>query len=439
MSNDHATAEDLLRYVQASPTPWHCVAETGRRLQKAGFSACMEKDAWTLEAGGAYFVTREGALIAFVVGKEPASLGGVLMIGAHTDSPNLRIKPLGSFHKEGYRQLGIEIYGSALTYSWLDRDLGLAGSVCIEGEERGQYTTRLLELERPLLRIPSLAIHLNRKLDQEGLRLNAQDHLAPVIGLTREDHKEEGERALRELLAEELKTAPETILSWDLALMDLLPPTIGGANKEFIFSPRLDNQAMCHAALEALIRTRDEETAATRLICLYDHEEVGSGSTAGAGGSFVEDILRRITEIEGPGAKAGGLTLAVPRSHQISADMAHAVHPNYQDRHDPHHLPRINGGPVLKINAQQRYATNAEGAAMFELLCRQSDVPCQRFVSRSDLPCGSTIGPIAAARLGIPTTDVGNPMLSMHSIREQAGTQDPERMTRVMRRFLEFK
>lgn len=423
----HPTTQDLLDYIQASPTPHHCVAETERRLVEAGFTRLEEGERWKLEAGKGYFVHRGGALLAFRTGLEPAAEAGFRLLGAHTDSPNLRIKPQPDVRAEGYAQLGVEVYGGVLTHTWLDRDLGLAGRVMIAGEAPGQVETRLVKVDRPLLRIPALAIHLDREVVTKGLVLNSQRHLPPLLGL-------EPALPLRELLAEELGVDKERILSWDLSLMDVQPPAVGGLRGEFIFAPRLDNQASCHAALLALLRA--DAADATQITCLYDHEEVGSGSTAGAGGSAAEDLMRRLAETEGPGAEPGSLPRAVARSWQVSADMAHAVHPNYADRHEPEHKPRLNGGPVIKINHQQRYATDAEGEALFEALCREADVPCQRFVTRTDLACGSTIGPISATRLGIRTIDVGNPMLSMHSIREQGGSQDPERMVAVLRLFL---
>lgn len=423
----HPTTRDLLDYIHASPTPHHCVAESARRLLEGGFVELSEGDAWKLEAGRGYFVRRGGALLAFRTGKKAAAQAGFRVLGAHTDSPNLRVKPQPDVVADGYLQLGVEVYGGVLTHTWLDRDLGLAGRVLLAGPAPGRTETRLVAIRRPLLRIPALAIHLDREVVSKGLVLNNQRHLPPVLGL-------EPAVPLRQLLAEELGVEPERVLSWDLSLMDVQPPAVGGLRGEFIFAPRLDNQASCHAALAALLRAGAAD--ATQVVCLYDHEEVGSGSTAGAGGSFVEDLLRRLAEFEGQGAEPGGLPRAVARSFQVSADMAHAVHPNYDDRHEPHHKPRLNGGPVVKINHQQRYATDAEGEALFEALCREADVPCQRFVTRTDLACGSTIGPISATRLGIRTVDVGNPMLSMHSIREQGGAHDPERMVAVLARFL---
>lgn len=424
----HPTTEDLLAYIHEGPTPHHCVAESARRLEAAGFAELEEGARWLLEPERGYFVRRGGAILAFRVGRRPAAEAGFRVIGAHTDSPNLRVKPLPEVVDEGYLQLGVEVYGGSLTHTWLDRDLGLAGRVFLAGDAPGRTEARLVAIRRPLLRIPSLAIHLDREVVTKGLVLNNQRHLPPLLGL-------EPAVPLRELLAEELGVEAERVLSWDLSLMDVQPPAVGGLRGEFVFAPRLDNQASCHAALLAILRARAAD--ATQVVCLYDHEEVGSGSTAGAAGSAAEDLLRRLAEAEGPGAEPGSLPRAIARSWQVSADMAHAVHPNYADRHEPDHRPRLNGGPVIKINHQQRYATDAEGEALFEALCREADVPCQRFVVRTDLACGSTIGPISASRLGIRTVDVGNPMLSMHSIREQGGAHDPERMVAVLALFLQ--
>lgn len=425
----HPTTLDLLDFIAASPTPHHCVAEARRRAAEAGFVALDEAEDWKLEAGRGYTVERGGALVAFRIGTEAPSEAGFRIVGAHTDSPNLRIKPQPDFGKEGYLQLGVETYGGLLQYTWLDRDLGLAGRVMLKGEGAGIIEPRLVRIDRPLLRIASLAIHLDREVNKKGLNLNEQNHLPPLLGLA-QDPTVDG---LESLLAEELGTEAQRILSWDLSLMDVVPPSVGGLRGEFIFAPRLDNQASSHAALAALLRAPGAK--ATQMVCLFDHEEVGSGSTAGAAGSLAENILERLAELEGPGAKAGALPRAIARSWQVSADMAHAVHPNFTDKHEPQHMPRLNAGPVIKINSQQRYATDAEGAALFESLCQDADVPVQKFVNRTDLACGSTIGPISSARLGVRTVDVGNPMLSMHSIREQGGAEDPERMTAVLARF----
>lgn len=451
MADAHPTTQDLLKFIESSPTPFHCAQQAAIRLRDAGFTELSERDAWKLDETAGYFVVRGGAAVAFRTGRVAAAEGGFRIVGAHTDSPNLRIKPLADVTSKNYAQLGVEVYGGALTYTWLDRDLGLAGRVVVrreghrEGHREGQgdlVEQRLVHVGRPVLRVPSLAIHLNRDVRKDGLQLNDQKHLVPVVALRQpngsasSDAKNDGPGLLRELLGAELGVDPERVLTWDLSLMDIAPPTLGGLDNEMIFAPRLDNQAMCHAAIVALLRAGEANpVSATQIACLYDHEEVGSGSTSGAAGSLCEDVLRRVAEVSGPSARHGDLARATAHSFQISADMAHAVHPNYVDVHEPEHMPRLNGGPVIKFNSQQRYATCAEGAGLFEALCREADVPCQKVVNRTDLPCGGTIGPISAARLGVRTVDVGNPMLSMHSIREQAGAHDPELMVAAMTRF----
>lgn len=432
-SNDARTcALDLIDFITASPTPAHCVLESVVRLGAHGFTELCERETWKLEPGASHYVIRDGSLIAFRVGSEPAPSAGFRLIGAHTDSPNLRVKPNADVRSHGYMQLGVETYGGLLSYTWLDRDLGLAGRVMTRKDNK--LTDHLVRIDRPILRVPSLAIHLNRKIRTEGLKLNAQKHLPPLLGLCNGDNEAS---ALKDLLGKEIGVDARDILSWDLSLMDTTAPILGGLNEEFIFAPRMDNQAMCHAALCALLSA--EVSGSTQVICLYDHEEVGSRSASGAAGALVEDVLRRLAEISGPGSEPGGLTRAAAGSIQISADMAHGVHPNYSDRHDPQHMPHLNKGPVIKINTEQRYATDAYTAGVFELLCLELDIPFQKFINRTDLSCGSTIGPISASRLGVRTVDVGNPMLSMHSIREQGGRDDPARMVAVMTSFLQTR
>lgn len=441
MHADTTPAETLalLDYIERSPTPFHCAAETARQLDAAGFTALTEGARWELVPGGAYYLHKDGSVIAFEVGQRPVAEAGFRVVGAHTDSPNLRVKPHPDVTKAGYRLLGVEVYGGALEYTWLDRDLGLAGRVVLSGEGRpSALEQRLVEVRRPLLRVPSLAIHLNREVKSDGLKINSQKHMPPVLGLTAGDAKDKDDvGALRRLLAAELDVAPERILSWDLSLFDLVPPTVGGLNGEFIFAPRLDNQASSHAALTALLLARERGPGdVTRVICLYDHEECGSQTTTGAEGALTASVLQRIAAMGVDSEGHDAFARAIANSFQVSADMAHAVHPSHDDRHEPEHRPALNGGPVIKINVNQRYATSGEGAALFEALCREADVPCQKFVNRTDLPCGTTIGPISAARLGITTVDVGNPMLSMHSIREQAGSLDHPRMIEVLARFM---
>jgi aspartyl aminopeptidase len=425
---------DLLSFIDRSPTPYHAVVEASARLEAAGYSRIDESELWSLSPGDRRFVVRAGgSLAAFEVGAKEPALAGFRVVGAHTDSPNLRIKPNPDIRSEGLQQLGVEPYGGVLLHTWLDRDLSLAGRVTLRD---GKGTrTELVDFVRPLMRIPSLAIHLNRELNQEGLKLNAQKHLAPVIGL--------GEDAtLAQLLIDEIgtrgakKTSGSDILAYDLMAYDVQPSTRSGAEGEFIHAARIDNLASSHAALSALLDAGSAgSTDQTRVVVLYDHEEIGSRSTQGAGGTFLKDTLERIAIADGAG-KGQELARAVSRSWLVSADMAHAVHPNYADRHEPGHRPRIGAGPVIKTNANQSYATDAETAGLFSALCARVDVTPQDFVVRSDLGCGSTIGPISAARVGIRTVDVGNPMLSMHSCREMAGAGDVEPMIAVLAEFL---
>jgi aspartyl aminopeptidase len=427
---------DLMSFLDASPTPYHAVAEAARRLEAAGFRNLREQDAWDLgEAERAYVVRGGGSIAAFVVGEREPAESGFRIIGAHSDSPNLRLKPRPDVKAHGYRQLAVEPYGGVLLHTWLDRDLALAGRVSIAAGE--EPLTLLVDLHRAVARIPNLAIHLYRELRSDGLKLNEQTHMAPLIGL-------DSRADLATLLAAELEAIGEDdveaddILGFDLMFYDLAGATIGGVGDDFLFSGRLDNLASSHASLTALIRAsqRGPQAPFTRVIVLHDHEEVGSRSAQGAGGTFLLDVLDRLATLSGggdPEAKAR----AISRSVLVSADMAHAVHPNYADRHEPGHRPMIGGGPVLKFNAGLAYATDAETAAMFASACRRADVPLQHFVSRSDLACGSTIGPISAARVGLRTVDVGTPMMSMHSCREMCGTADIEPMIRALTAFLE--
>ena len=422
---------DLLAFIDRSPTPFHAVAESARRLEARGFSRASEREVWELSPGDRRIVTRgEGSLVAFEVGSVAPAEGGFRIVGAHTDSPNLRIKPRPDLAKEGYRQLGVEPYGGVLLHTWLDRDLSLAGRVTLR--EGDATRSVLLDFERALLRVPNLAIHLQRGVNKDGVKLNAQQHLVPVTGL-------EDAPPLPELVAAELRAqgladvSAEALLAFDLMAYDVQPAAVIGARGEFVAASRLDNLASCHAGLAALV-SAEPSPRATRVLVLYDHEEVGSRSSRGAAGPLLAEVLERVVAAT-KGAEPQGLPRALAGSCLVSADMAHAVHPNYADKHEPQHRPVVGGGPVLKQNVNQAYASDAETGGLFELLCREAGVALQHFVSRSDLGCGSTIGPITAARVGIPTVDVGNPMLSMHSCREMAGSADVAPMIEVLRRF----
>lgn len=414
------SVQDLLRYIDASPTPFHAVAETVARMQAAGFRPLEEGEPWETQPGDRVYVTRGGgSLAAFRIGHSSVAEAGFRLVGAHTDSPNLRVKPNPDLRAHGVRQLGVEPYGGVLLHTWLDRDLSLAGRVVLESGE-----SRLIDFRRPILRIPSLAIHLNRRVNDQGLVVNAQKHMAPILALN--DAEAEG---FATVLAKECNARPEQILGWDLMTYATEAPTLSGLHGEFIQAGRIDNLASCHAGLSALLAKRPD-TPWTQGLVLYDHEEVGSRSAQGAASDFLRSCLQRLAE-DAPTA----YHRAVARSFLISADMAHAIHPNYADRHEPEHQPTLGGGPVIKINVNQSYATDGESWARFEAWARRADVVTQRFVVRSDMGCGSTIGPITAAELGIRTVDVGNPMLSMHSAREMGASSDVAKMIGVLDAF----
>jgi aspartyl aminopeptidase len=418
-------ARDLLDFVAASPSPYHAVAEMARRLERSGFVQMHEAAAWTLRAGDARYVIRDGgSIIAMRVGRQAPTDSGARLIGAHTDSPTLKVRPVEDIRRHGYAQIGVEPYGSPLTHTWLDRDLSVAGRIAVVDGER--ITTILVRLDRPLLRIPSLAIHLSRELRDQGLKLDPQRHLVPVLGA-------DDAPSLRSLLAEHCGFSKDTVVGHDLVTVDTQPPAFGGVDGTAIHAPRLDNLASCHAAVHALCTSSTGD--ATQMIVANDHEEVGSGTAEGARGSFLEDTVLRVFEaLEGPGREPA--TRALARSMFVSADMAHAVHPNYAERHEPAHQPRLGGGPVIKINASQSYASDAGSTGWFVARARDVGVEPQHFVVRADMPCGSTIGPLMATRLGVQTVDVGNPTLSMHSCREQASAIDVAPMIAVLRAHL---
>ncbi len=426
--------EDLLAYIDASPTPYHAVAETARRLDAAGYSGLAEAERWELEAGERCYVVRgEGSLIAFEMGEAEPSEAGFRIIGAHSDSPNLRLKPAASADSEGYRRLALEPYGGVLLYTWLDRDLSLAGLVSVTSEEG--LRSVLIDFERPLLRVPSLAIHLNREIREEGLKLNPQQHMNAIVGV--DDGPELDRLILEELERIGMTGLDETnIAGFDLMTYDCQPSTVSGARGEFIHAPRLDNLASCHAALRALLSAGEGDPGeATRMIVLYDNEEVGSRSAHGAAGPFLADVIERISHSRSDDEEARPRALA--QSSMVSADVAHAVHPNYADRHEPGHKPVIGKGPVIKSHINLAYASDGRTSALFASLCREVGITPQHFVCRADMLCGSTIGPVTAARVGIPVVDVGIPILSMHSSREMAGTADVEPMINVMAAYLE--
>ncbi len=411
-------SQDLIDYIDASPSPWHAVASTEARLLQQGYTRLDEKERWQLTAGGRYYIVRGGSsVIAFVAGSGSLAKTGFRIIGAHTDSPGLRLKPRAALGGDGLLRLAVEVYGGPVLATFADRDLSLAGRVVPRNQP-----TRLIRFERPLLRLPNLAIHMNRDVNEQGLKFNKQTELPLILGPLGEG--EDAAENLKQLLASQCDGAE--ILSFELAVYDVQKGCLWGANQEYLADSQLDNLASCHAALSALLATDQPE--ATCMIALFDHEEVGSQSTSGAGGSFISDVLTRIQT----GLDEEDRRRALAHSFFISADMAHAYHPNFPSAYEPGHKVMVNGGPVIKTNSNQRYATNAESAARFIRFCEDAGVPYQQYAHRSDLGCGSTIGPTVAALLGIATVDVGSPMWAMHSARESAGVHDHAYMIAAM-------
>lgn len=414
--------QGLAEFLDASPTPFHAVKSMAERLQSAGFSELDEASDWSLSAGAKHYVVRNGSsIIAFMMGSAALSESGLRMVGAHTDSPCLMIKPQPELHKNGYFQLAVEVYGGALLNPWFDRDLSIAGRLVYRNKAQ-QLVQKLVDFKQPVAMIPSLAIHLDRQANS-GRTVNAQTDIPPLLMIDKD-----GTGDFRTLLAEQFLPAGAEVLDYELCLYDTQPAATVGLNQDFFASARLDNLLSCYVATEALLQVGGEQTC---LMVCNDHEEVGSVSAVGADGPFLEAVIERIIAADGESS----LSRLLDRSLMISCDNAHGAHPNFADKHDAAHMPMLNGGPVIKINVKQRYATNSLSASMFRQLCADVDVPVQTFVSRSDMGCGSTIGPVTSSRLGVPTLDVGIPQLAMHSCRELTGFDDPERLTLVLQGF----
>lgn len=420
--------DDLLSFIRASPSPYHAAASAAQRLEKAGFRELRGTDDWTGTAGGS-FVVRGGALIAWYAPEGTPAHTPFRIIGTHTDSPNLRIKPTPDTGSAGWRQIAVEIYGGVPLNTWLDRDLGISGRLALRGPG-GTTDSRLVQIDEPLLRVPQLAIHLDRTVN-DALTLDRQRHIAPVWSL---GAAEEG--ALLRRVAAAAEADPDEVLGWDLMLHDVQPPGYLGAEQEFVVSSRLDNLVSVHAGVTALAGTASaaEEPAYIPVLAAFDHEEVGSGSDTGAQSPLLERVLSR--SVTARGGSPEDFSRALAGAFCLSADMAHAVHPNYVERHDPDHRPLPNSGPTVKVNVNQRYATDSTGIAMLASACERAGAPWQPFVSNNAMPCGTSIGPLTAARLGVPTVDVGVPGLSMHSARELCGADDPGHLAAILGAFV---
>lgn len=455
-----------MSFVNASPSPYHAVQTTKKMLTGAGFKEISERDQWDskVQRGGKYFLARNGSsIVAFGVGNKWVPGNGISIIGAHTDSPCFRVKPNSKKTAHGYSQVGVECYGGGLWHTWFDRDLSVAGRVFVKQGER--FVPKLVKVNKPILRIPTLAIHLDREVNNK-LEINKEKHLHPISGLIEkelnkteetEDNKDaefnsigsiqtRHENQFLQLVAKEAECNVEDIHDFELVLYDTQASVLGGMNDEFIYSARLDNLCSSYSSVQGLIESFDqgstfENDESIRMISLFDHEEIGSASAQGADSNLLLAVMSRLASLEIEGAPKP--TFSSPyetfmKSFLVSADMAHAVHPNYDAKHEDNHRPKMNKGPVIKINANQRYATNSPGILLVQNAANYAKVPLQLFVVRNDSPCGSTIGPILASKLGVRTLDIGNPQLSMHSVRETCGSEDVEYSTKLFKEFFNY-
>jgi aspartyl aminopeptidase len=411
-----ANAQGLCEFIDASPSPFHVCVTVAERLRAAGFRELAEGDAWP--ATGDFFVVRAGSLVGWRGEADP----GVpfRIVGAHTDSPNLRVKQHPDRFVAGWRVVALQPYGGAWLNSWLDRDLGLSGRLSVRSGDGLDH--RLVRIDEPILRVPQLAIHLAE--DRKSVSLDPQRHVNAVWGVG------SGPRSFLDYVAGQADA--DDVLGFDLMTHDLTPSTLAGADGDLVSAPRLDNQCTCYAGLEALLAA--EPTGYLPVLALFDHEEVGSQSDHGAQSELLPTVLERIVLAAGGGRE--DFLRRLPGSMVASGDMAHATHPNYPERHEQGHLIEVNAGPVLKVQPNLRYATDGRTAAAFALACRQAGVPLQRYEHRADLPCGSTIGPMTSARTGIPTVDVGAAQLAMHSAREVMGAEDVAAYSAALRAFL---
>lgn len=448
--NKNKYNEDLFSFIRNSPTQYHAVANMSRTLANNGFIELKENDPWQIKAQSKYFVIRnKSSVIAFLTGENRPWETGLKIVGAHTDSPCLKVKPVPEIHANGIMRLGVEIYGGALLSSWFDRGLNLAGRVTALGDDddgKEVLYTLLVNYDTTVSIIPSLAIHLDREANTKRV-INPQFDLPPLltadIGLKESSLFRESEittsnnRTFRLMLLEQaIKENPnlhiKEVLDFDISFSDAQAPFFTGLNEDMISAPRLDNLLSCHAVLKSLVRADVDAKAPSLFVCT-DNEEVGSDTVAGARGSFLNSVLTRLI----PDSEQKFCSIA--RSFMISLDNAHAIHPAYPDRHDANHIPKLNHGPVLKVNASQRYASDSESSALLRYIGKQADIPIQTFVMRSDMSCGSTIGPAISSATGIKTVDAGAPTLGMHSIRELTGTNDPFMVFQLLNHFFSME
>lgn len=456
-------AAEFVSFLNACPTPYHCVDAVKNLLLKNGFSELSERINWLgkFKRGGKYFVTRNGSsIIAFTVGNKWVPGNGISIVGAHTDSPTLRIKPLSKRNNEGFIQIGVETYGGGIWHSWFDSDLSLAGRVIIKQDDK--FIPKLININKPLLKIPTLAIHLDRDVNTK-FEFNKETQLLPIAGLENASSSgccdsnplsndefqslntviQRHNKQLVDLIAIEAGVSAEDIEDFELILYDNKPSTIGGLNDEFIFSGRLDNLTSCFTSIEGLIQSLENDSllneSGIRLVSLFDHEEIGSSSAQGADSNFLPNILDRITGLTGEDQDSyqSRILESSSKSFFLSSDVAHGVHPNYSSKYETNHKPKLGEGPVIKINANQRYVTNSPGIVLINQVAKLAKVKLQLFVVQNASPCGSTIGPILASKTGIRTLDIGNGVLSMHSIRETSSSHDIDLAIKLYKSYFE--
>lgn len=421
-------ARELIDFIHESPTNYHAVLNIKKQLMENGFKQLFSGEAWHIEKGGKYFVTKNhSSLYAFIPGEGNIAEEGFKLVCAHSDSPTFRIKPNAEMPVEGkYLKLNTEVYGGPIMYTWFDRPLSMAGRVMTKSDKPLKPATQFVNFKRPILIIPHLAIHFNRAVNDQGNPLSKQKDMLPVLCMINE--KFEKDNFLLKLIASEMQVNPEDILDFDLTLYEYEKGCLVGLNNEFISSGKLDDLAMVHAGLQGLINSRPCKK--TKVLAIFDNEEVGSGTKQGAGSPILRTILERI--VFNLGGSQEDLYRAIHNSFMISADMAHALHPNYAEKHDPTNHPVMNGGPVIKINANQKYITDGDSAAVFETICSMAQVPCQKFVNHSDMAGGSTLGNILLGQMEMRGVDIGNPMWAMHSVRETAGVLDHEYIIKAL-------
>ncbi|KAI7834878.1 aspartyl aminopeptidase [Kickxella alabastrina] len=448
-------AEQLVDFVNKAPSPFHAVDVCRNWLRGANFTELKEKQSWegAIKPNGRYYFTRNGSsIVAFAVGGKFRPGGGISIVGAHTDSPCFKLKPVSKKTSSGFLQVGVQVYGGGLWYTWFDRDLSISGRVMVR-DSAGGYTHRLVSLEDPIMRIPSLAIHLDRTAN-DAFTFNKETHLVPILATVSKALNGNQQNAdestpdqsslahhpiLLERIAKELKVNVDEIADFELCLYDTQKAVIGGICKEFIYASRLDNLNSSYCAIEGLINSLSDEKAAAndthiRMVALFDNEEIGSTSAYGANSSLIESAIRRI-HASFPGASSTAFEESIANSFLISSDVTHAVHPNYSDKHERDHRPELQKGPSIKVNANQRYATTSVTSTILKDIAKRNNIPLQEFVVRNDCACGSTIGPMMSSNLGLRTVDIGNPLLSMHSIREVCGTDDVGMSVKLFEHF----